>query len=58
MGNHTQAIQYYDKALAIDPNYKYALNNEGNALNSLGNYTQVIKYFDKALAIDERIQLH
>ena len=28
-GNYTQAIKYYDKALAIDPNDKDALNNKG-----------------------------
>ncbi len=34
LGNHTGAIEYYDKALAIEP-----LNNKGAALNNLGNYT-------------------
>jgi tetratricopeptide (TPR) repeat protein len=34
LGNHTGAIQYYDKALAVDPNNVAALNNKGNALNS------------------------
>jgi tetratricopeptide (TPR) repeat protein len=28
-GNYTQAIQYYDKALAVDPNDKYALDGKG-----------------------------
>ena len=41
-----------DKALAIDPKYKYALANMGYALNGLGNYTLAIPYFDKALDID------
>lgn len=45
------AIQYYDKALSIDPNDKYAVYSKGNALSSLGNYTQAIQSFDKALAI-------
>ena len=39
LGYHTQAIQYYDKALAIDPKYVDALSGKGNALNDLGNYT-------------------
>src|SRR6187200_2747111 len=51
-GNHAQAIQYYDKALAIDPNDFDALNNKGNALDSLGNYTQAISYYDKVLDMD------
>ena len=41
LGNYTQAIQYYDKALAIDPNNAIALYNKGNTLNNLGNYTQL-----------------
>ena len=36
-GNYTQAIQYYDKALAVDPNDKDALNGKGDALYSLAN---------------------
>ena len=47
-----------DKALAIDPNYKEALNNKGNALSSQGNYTQAITYYDKALAIDPGTNMH
>ena len=38
-GNFTQAIRSFDKALAIDPNYKLALNNKGSALYSQGNFT-------------------
>ena len=30
--NYTEAIKYYDKVLAIDPNYKTALKGKGNAL--------------------------
>ena len=52
LGNHIQAIQYYDKALAIDPNDVDALYNKGNALDSLGNHTQAISYYDKVLDID------
>ena len=51
-GNYTGAIKYYDKALAVRPNYIVALNNKGLALSGLGNYTGAIKYYDKALAIN------
>ena len=37
-GNYFQAIQSYDKALAIDPNDKGALTGKGYALNDQGNY--------------------
>jgi tetratricopeptide (TPR) repeat protein len=33
--NYTEAITYYDKVLAIDPNDKSALTNKGLALNHL-----------------------
>ncbi|MFZ0512960.1 MAG: tetratricopeptide repeat protein, partial [Candidatus Nitrosopolaris sp.] len=52
LGNYTEAIQYFDKALAIDPKFEVALYDKGDALNSLGNYTQAIQYLDDALAID------
>jgi tetratricopeptide (TPR) repeat protein len=31
--NYTGAATYFVKALAIDPNFKNALNEKGNALN-------------------------
>jgi tetratricopeptide (TPR) repeat protein len=49
-GNYTGAINYYNKAIAINPNYVVALNNKGLALSGLGNYTGAIKYYDQALA--------
>jgi len=37
LGNYKQAIIYLDKALAIYPNDKYALNNKGWALTHQGS---------------------
>jgi len=51
-GNYTEAIPYFDKALAINPNYSLALNNKGAALDGLGIYNESIAYFDKVLAIN------
>jgi tetratricopeptide (TPR) repeat protein len=64
-GNYAQAIQYLNKSLAIDPNFKDAINvkemlsdqvvklyTKGDTLYRNGNYTEAIKYFDKVLAID------
>jgi tetratricopeptide (TPR) repeat protein len=34
LGDHTQAIQYFDKVLAIDPRYVAALGNKGLALDT------------------------
>jgi hypothetical protein len=53
-GNYTKAEQYYDKALAIDPNYNDALNNKGFVLSQPGKYSEAIGYYDKVLDIDPR----
>jgi tetratricopeptide (TPR) repeat protein len=52
VGNYTEAIPYFDKALAINPDYTLALNNKGAALYSLGIYNESIAYFDKALSVN------
>lgn len=52
LGRYNESIALYDKALAMDPNYKDALDGKGNALYSLGNYTGAIIYYNKALAMD------
>jgi Flp pilus assembly protein TadD len=49
---YQEAIEWYDKALAIDPNYTRALNGKGNALLNLEKYQEAIEWYDKALAID------
>jgi tetratricopeptide (TPR) repeat protein len=50
--NYAQALQYFNKALAIDPNNEVALTGKGYVLNSLGNYSQAIPYLDKVIAMD------
>jgi len=52
LGNYTEAIEYYDIVLSIEPNNTDALNNKGDALKNLGNYTEAKEYYAKALAID------
>jgi len=52
LGRYEEAIKEYDKALAIDPNYRDAHNNKGVALYLLGRHEEAIKEYDKALAID------
>jgi tetratricopeptide (TPR) repeat protein len=52
LGNHTGAIEYFDKVLAKHTNSFLALGNKGVDLNELGNHTGAIEYFDKALAIN------
>jgi tetratricopeptide (TPR) repeat protein len=51
LGNATEAIASYDKAIAINPNSATAWNYRGNALFSLDRYTEAIASYDKAIAI-------
>jgi len=52
---HTGAIEYNDKALAIDAHNVMTLINKGWAPNTLRNYTGAIEYYDKALGIDPHV---
>ncbi|MYF36102.1 MAG: tetratricopeptide repeat protein [Synechococcus sp. SB0678_bin_12] len=51
-GKLQEAIDYYKKALAIDPNFVNALSSLGAALIQLGEAQEAIYYYKKALAID------
>src|SRR5919197_6464229 len=51
-GDYSEAITYFDKALAMNSSNVNALNNKAFALYSLGNYSEAISYYDKALAIE------
>lgn len=44
-----KAVEYYTKALEIDPKYIYAWYNKGIALYNLGRYEEAVKCFDKEL---------
>ena len=50
--NYTGAIEYYDKALAIDANNTIILRNIGLSLANLERYSEAIEYYDRVLAID------
>jgi tetratricopeptide (TPR) repeat protein len=43
LGNHTAAIEYYDKALAIDPK---SLTDKAVALDRLGNHAEALEYIN------------
>ena len=48
LGQHEEAITWYDKVLEIDENDIIAINNKGNALANLGKCDEAITWFDKA----------
>jgi hypothetical protein len=51
-GRFNEAIQYFDRALAINPNDQVALDSKGTALYQSGRFNEAIQYFDRALAIN------
>jgi tetratricopeptide (TPR) repeat protein len=53
--NFEAALDCYDKALEIDPQYAFAWNNKGNALNNLGRNEAALDCYNKALEIDPQV---
>ena len=52
LGKYQEAIEYYDKALAINPTYLQSLNNKGLAFFDQGKYHEAIEWYDKALMVE------
>ena len=50
-GKLEEAIEAYNKALAIKPDYAEAYNNMGDALKEQGKLEEAIEAYNKALAI-------
>jgi len=51
LGKYNEAIEAYDEALRINPDYTSAWNNKGVVLSRLGKYPEAIEAFDRALRI-------
>ncbi|MDR1199957.1 MAG: tetratricopeptide repeat protein [Prevotellaceae bacterium] len=51
-GFNELAIEYYQQAIAIDPNHAGAYGSMGIACYSLKNYDEAIRCYQKAIAID------
>jgi tetratricopeptide (TPR) repeat protein len=50
-GEFETAVEFFDKALKLDPSIVAACSNRGLALSKLGRYEDAIESFDRALAI-------
>lgn len=53
LGNYSEAIIDYNKAIEIDSNNSIALNNRGYTYNLLGDYEKAIKDFNTAISLEE-----
>ena len=54
LGRHEEAIECFDKALAIDSGYLGAWGGKAVALDGLGRFNEAISHYDRALTIDPR----
>jgi tetratricopeptide (TPR) repeat protein len=51
----TEAIEFYEKALSLNPQFSLAWNNKGYILEQLNLNEEAITDFDKAIVIDNNI---
>ena len=49
--NYDNAIEYYNKAIELKPDYVYAYNNRGNAKYSLGKFQDAIEDYNKVIEL-------
>jgi tetratricopeptide (TPR) repeat protein len=59
MSRFEEALEHYDKALALRPRYAEAFNNRGNTLLNLGRHDEAIRSYREAIAVmPEYAQAH
>jgi len=51
-GKHAEAIEAYDEAIRMDPEFAQAWSDKGNALDELNRSDEAIEAYNKALEID------
>ncbi|GEM_PF-6273200 len=50
-GNHTEALDFYDQALEVDPANAFAYSNRGGIYRGLGDYDQALSDLNQALEL-------
>ena len=48
---NTEAIEYYDRALEIEPNKARTWYNKGVGLDNLGEHDEAMKCYDKSMEL-------
>jgi len=56
-GQYDEALQAFDKAIEIGPQYSPAWHGKGWTLENLGRYEEALQAFDKAIEIDPQYTL-
>jgi hypothetical protein len=51
-GRYDEALQFYDRAIMLNPQFEAAWINKGNALYMQGNYDDALQVFERAIEID------
>ncbi len=51
LGQHDEALEFYNKSIELNQNHKYSLNNKGYTLNLLNRFEDAIPLFDRAIEI-------
>jgi Tfp pilus assembly protein PilF len=54
MGQNDKALEDFNKAIDINPNYQRAYDNRGYLYLDLGEYESAINDFQKAIQLDEK----
>lgn len=52
LGKYAEAIEAYENALLLDPNYSCVWNNKGVVLSRLGKYQEAVEAYDHALLLE------
>ena len=55
-GKIEEAIEYYDKAINIDPHYLFAWKNKAEALVRKGELERAIECYDETLKIEKKLK--
>jgi tetratricopeptide (TPR) repeat protein len=53
LGNHSKAVEYYQKSLTIDPRNPDVITDMGISYRKLGKPEESVKAFKKALEVDQ-----